>query len=1127
MLHQIFEQHPTSFSTQILDMLQDRGDKLLTSFRDLWDVFIAVTTYSSKREITCIFDALDECEVLGRRQLIEAASKFYSGKTAPSTLKVLFTSRPYLDIRRAFYTVTQYLPTIHLSGESEEEVDKISHEIDLVVRSKVVDIGDSLGLLEEEQQLLQEELTRAPNRTYMWVHLVFDLLVNSIVDGLEDIPLIVKATPKTVDAAYDRILSKSPDIERAKRLLHIIVAATRPLTLQEIALASAIKPHHRSISDLRLGPEDRIQLNIRQYCGLFVTVIDSKVYLLHQTAREFLVSPLIHSATSPLLDKALQWKHSLHPKESSRILAEICMLRLSMSDFSLHDLERSPNKDQYITEHALLGYAAYFWTRHFRESDWEKSDWLVKKALTYFNPEFSESMVWFKVYQALATGHRPRRFMPLLVACYFGVDIVVERLLEDGAEVNVKDESEFTPLYWASVNGQDAVVQQLLFKTSTDVNTHCGEYGNALHAASGEGHETVVGLLLRNGADVNAQGGEYRTALNVASVRNFDAIVRLLLEMGADVHAHGNEHALNLAAARGYEMIVRLLIERGADINFVVSGYGTALNVASARGYETIVQLLLEAGADVDAESGFYGSALQAANAGGHINIVRLLEKKSAYCIPSSELINSEENLVAVASSMKARSATGQLRGRREPGAVGLSNLGNIGYMNSVVQCMRSVSKFTKYFLTGKHTKDINKHNSLGYEGRMALAYGSLLKDMYSTAKDTISPVEFRRTVGRCHSMFANYNPQDALEFLEFLLDALSEDLNRVGKRQYIEMPVSTDEMIHDEAAAAVMANKVWDITMKQSNSIISDIFMGLYKSTFNCPVCHKISITFDAFRVLRLPLPEEPWVKRIKFYPLDDSPVEIEVETPRQGCFHNLKQFISERTGVAVERLIGAEEWKGQLYKIYNDNDILTEIGRSDVTAVHELEGTPSNWPPKQQQKASSGVEAKFADRLTARAEISECVETSFHDERYDCMVVPVLHRRYTEQVLAKDLHSHNFIPPHFIVLNREEVRRLIMANVMSMLLTTLQARIEAVIWQKIVEKVSTFTTWHGFLNDDGYTTGTANTETTYTAEAESVNAVATVANVPTAQGAGNNVHTSRNAVAKTTPETIVPSSP
>jgi ankyrin repeat domain-containing protein 50 len=87
--------------------------------------------------------------------------------------------------------------------------------------------------------------------------------------------------PKTVDEAYDKILCRSRDFEKARRLLHIIVVVARPLSLQEMVIALAIKENHRLYGDLEFEPEGRFRNTVRELCGLFVTIIDSKIYLLH------------------------------------------------------------------------------------------------------------------------------------------------------------------------------------------------------------------------------------------------------------------------------------------------------------------------------------------------------------------------------------------------------------------------------------------------------------------------------------------------------------------------------------------------------------------------------------------------------------------------------------------------------------------------------------------------------------------------------------------------------------------------------------------------------------------------------------------------------------------------------
>lgn len=53
-----------------------------------------------------------------------------------------------------------------------------------------------------------------------------------------------------------------------------------------------------------------------------------------------------------------------------------------------------------------------------------------------------------------------------------------------------------------------------------------------------------------------------------------------------------------------------------------------------------------------------------------------------------------------------------------------------------------------------------------------------------------------------------------------------------------------------------VVAEEAWENHIKRNDSIIVDIFHGLFKSTLVCPVCFKVSVTFDPFCYLTLPLP-------------------------------------------------------------------------------------------------------------------------------------------------------------------------------------------------------------------------------------------------------------------------------
>lgn len=387
----------------------------------------------------------------------------------------------------------------------------------------------------------------------------------------------------------------------------------------------------------------------------------------------------------------------------------------------------------------------------------------------------------------------------------------------------------------------------------------------------------------------------------------------------------------------------------------------------------------------------------------------------------------------------------------RTLGCVGLSNLGNTCYMNAALQCVRSVEELTKYFLSKEWKKELNRDNVLAHNGDVAAAYAHLLDDIYrDSPPSSVTPRQFKNTIGRYAQSFAGYGQQDSQEFVGFLLDGLQEDLSRIKKKPYIEKPDSTDDMINDPEAIRKMAEQVWDITKKRDDSVIADLFTGLYKSTLVCPACGKVSITFDPFNNLTLPLPiENKWNYTVKFFPLNDYPVNIRVELDKHASIKALKEFLSTRTGVPVERLFGAEEWKSKFYKFYADLACASEeITGSDNACFFELEAKPTNYGGKAQKQQKSGTAIRsLVDEEEHNASVS------WDDEQADKLLVPIIQRRpATGTLRGYQSHlrrwSYSSIP-FFIVVTPEE------------------ARSEDAIRRKVLEKMATFTR-HSLFADE-----------------------------------------------------------
>ncbi|KAH9898898.1 ubiquitin carboxyl-terminal hydrolase-like protein [Xylariomycetidae sp. FL2044] len=381
----------------------------------------------------------------------------------------------------------------------------------------------------------------------------------------------------------------------------------------------------------------------------------------------------------------------------------------------------------------------------------------------------------------------------------------------------------------------------------------------------------------------------------------------------------------------------------------------------------------------------------------------------------------------------------------RTPGCVGLGNLGNTCYMNAALQCVRSVEELTKYFLTGEWEKELNRDNVLAHNGEVASSYATLLKDIYKpSASSSVTPRQFKNTLSRHASQFAGYGQQDSQEFLGFLLDGLQEDLSRIKKKPYIEKPDSTDAMVNDPEAIRQMAEQVWDITKKRDDSVIADLFTGLYKSTLICPVCQKVSITFDPFNNLTLPLPvEEKFNQIVKFWPLNDKPINIRVELGAHETIRAMKQFVSDRTGVPCERLMSTEEWNKKFYKHHPDLATATEeMSPNDHVWVCELEVKPTNVGEKAQKQQRLGVPVR-----SLLDDDEQKVPSPWNSELAEKMLVPVFHRRPqvtklgTHRVGSQRTQLADACPSHFIVVTPEEARN------------------EDIIRRKILEKVASFT--------------------------------------------------------------------
>uniref|UniRef100_A0A4W5JCJ3 ubiquitinyl hydrolase 1 n=1 Tax=Hucho hucho TaxID=62062 RepID=A0A4W5JCJ3_9TELE len=149
-------------------------------------------------------------------------------------------------------------------------------------------------------------------------------------------------------------------------------------------------------------------------------------------------------------------------------------------------------------------------------------------------------------------------------------------------------------------------------------------------------------------------------------------------------------------------------------------------------------------------------------------------------------------------------------------------------YMNCILQCLCNTPAMAEYFTKNYYQEDINRTKILGYEGEVVEEFGVIMKAMWSGLYKSIRPRDFKFTMGKVCNVFAGNEPQDAREFMLFLLDGLHEDLNKADTRK--------------------AADLAWSRHKLQNDSIIVALFHGQLKITVQCLTCQHKTRTFETF---------------------------------------------------------------------------------------------------------------------------------------------------------------------------------------------------------------------------------------------------------------------------------------
>ncbi|CAJ1947980.1 unnamed protein product [Sphenostylis stenocarpa] len=137
----------------------------------------------------------------------------------------------------------------------------------------------------------------------------------------------------------------------------------------------------------------------------------------------------------------------------------------------------------------------------------------------------------------------------LCVAARKGEARSIQKLLENGADLNGRDQHGWTALHRASLKGRiDAV--KVLVEREVEVDAKDEDGYTALHCAAEAGHADVTEFLVKKGADVEARTGRGLSALQIAESLHYVGITRVLVNGGASRENSGQVGAFGTIAFR-------------------------------------------------------------------------------------------------------------------------------------------------------------------------------------------------------------------------------------------------------------------------------------------------------------------------------------------------------------------------------------------------------------------------------------------------------------------------------------------------------------------------------------------------------------------------------------------------
>jgi ubiquitin carboxyl-terminal hydrolase 4/11/15 len=143
-----------------------------------------------------------------------------------------------------------------------------------------------------------------------------------------------------------------------------------------------------------------------------------------------------------------------------------------------------------------------------------------------------------------------------------------------------------------------------------------------------------------------------------------------------------------------------------------------------------------------------------------------------------------------------------------------------------------------------------------------------------------------------------------------------------------------------------VAGEEAWDAHCLRNRSVVMDTFYGQFKSTCICPICDKVSVSFEPFNHISLEIPQSKHdptcdLPVLLFSTSSQSsvPVRYAINIDKNACMRDVKVGLSKMTGLSCDRIVLCEVYQHKICEIYTDEIEIRKVDKETLLVGYELD--------------------------------------------------------------------------------------------------------------------------------------------------------------------------------------------